>query len=262
MLKNNFGVHLSPLPDTIIAERSFEILFGNTNRALSQSLSAEIDDGVKNSDDVAYAYAYKDGKLAFTANCTEGFDIGFLQFVAYLEKNNYVVDSDLYVVCIMTREDYLERYNDYRIQVALLANSKFTQADFGGAPLEMPSDVYNDPLFYPAKNQHPRMFVAGADLSMIYDTMMNDPNMKAAREKIFELANSNNFTGIFPERTTSPARYDKEILAQMEARAFVYLMTGEKSYGYEAIVGAKNAMLTLNYTAEILLRTPITVRHT
>ena len=255
LLKDDCGLsHMSLRADTITAEGSFEILFGNTNRELSQSLNAAMLEGIKNADDVAYAYAYKDGKLAFTANCTNGFYFGFLQFSEYLKKNNYAIDSDLYVVCIMTREEYLERYESFRVQAALLANSKFTQDDFGGAPLEMPTDAYQDPILYPAKDQHPRMFVAGADLEMIYNVMMTDPNMEAARKKIFELANSENFTGIFPEvvgKSGKVYRYDKDIIAQLEARAFLYLLTGEKSYGYEAIVGAKNAILSLHYTTDI-----------
>ena len=239
----------------------FEILFGNTDRPISQDLLAEMQSGIVNEDDVAYAYAYVDGKLAFTASCAEGFDLGSIVLLSYLEENDYTIDVDLYEVNVMTRAEYdaaVEANKDAarykRMLAAIAANKQFTQADFGGAPLEMPSGVYDAPHFYPAKDQHPRMFVANADLEMIYNILISDPLMKPSYDKLMADANTEGYTGIFPEKVGSSGevyRYSSALLGQMEARAFLYLLTGDECYGYEAIVGAKNAMISLHYTTDL-----------
>ena len=64
---------------------------------------------------------------------------------------------------------------------------------------------------------------------------------------IFQMADTD-FDGKFPDPESLGLTYnygDGSLLGIIEAKAFMYLITGNELYGYEAIVGVKNAMLTM-----------------
>ena len=62
----------------------------------------------------------------------------------------------------------------------------------------MQTDRYTDPAYYPAPNQHPRLFFTEDKIDEIYDNLMNNPEFKTLRAMFWNFANAENFTGIFP----------------------------------------------------------------
>ena len=70
-----------------VAETAFEILFGKTNRQLSQDLAAKVDE--KNTGkNLVWGYAERDGKIAFYATSTEARNRGFDEFLEILTAND------------------------------------------------------------------------------------------------------------------------------------------------------------------------------
>ena len=102
---------------------------------------------------------------------------------------------------------------------------------------------------------HPRVFVTKDTVPKIKALLENEEYANLA-ERFWKLADSSAYEynmGKFPETTHTDGekcRYSASILSQIEARAMAYLVTGNEMYGYEAILGIKNAMLSLLYTTE------------
>ncbi len=151
----------------------------------------------------------------------------------------------------------------------------FTQEQFGGNYKEMPDTPYSVPDEYkPAENiQHPYLFFKSDDIPAIYKKLMGeDPEFAKLRDDFWTYADSENFTGEFPEESkekngvTYEYRFNTTVLAQLEAKALAYVMKmyeaslpensanktaiedEAKVYGTEAIIGAKNVILTLDYS--------------
>lgn len=125
----------------------------------------------------------------------------------------------------------------------------YGQEVFYSSIITMDTEKY-EPAATPSGRTHPYVFFSRSDLDQIIKTFNSD-EFAAARVQFWNYANTANFTGEFPEREGVEYRFSTSILAQMEAKALAYLITGDPVYGYEAIIGAKNAMLTLNYTKDI-----------
>ncbi len=251
---------IRPVPDTA-AEKEFEILIGATDRAFSKELLAEVNE-ISSDSLYVWAYAYKDGKLAFVANSPEGYNVGKKGFLALVSEDGTLsVPSDLYVFSSMTHEEYDEMLRaeeeankQQMIQNLIDRNNQFTQSQFGGDPLEMPTNLYESPHTYPTANQHPKYFVTAENLDELRYDFLENPDYEQLRKTIYSYANKvrgDAYTGEFPVRDAQGTRFDTDMLAQLEAKAFVYLMTGDVSYGYEAIIGAKNAMLSVHYTTAL-----------
>lgn len=105
------GVSLRAVPDTN-EETEYEILVGNTSRQVSAQLHSEVNGMVTSDAPVVWGYTYKDGKLAFTANCEDGFTIGGKDLLALVsEEGTLSVMSDLHTVKSLSAEEYRE-YKD------------------------------------------------------------------------------------------------------------------------------------------------------
>lgn len=120
---------------------------------------------------------------------------------------------------------------------------------------------YGKPSAYPKKGQHPRYLVndeiieklsavleAGKEPASVYYSLVKD---------FWSLADANEVKhrfGVFPESVGQSGeiyRYDGQMLSMIEAKALAYLVTGDEAYAYEAIICAKNAMLTLHWTKDL-----------
>ena len=255
-----YKVRLRAKSDAAGAVSDKEVLIGSTNRPESEQFLEMLNASVELPEDLAWGYAVINGKLLYNANNATAFNHGIEEFISYLTENNFTVDSDLFVLNTKTRAEYdaeieadAELKRQLRIKELIAINSAFTQSDFGGAFKEMQTDRYADPTYYPAPNQHPRLFFTADKIDEIYDNLMNNPDFKTLREMFWNFANAENFTGIFPAEYKNGVEYhfNATILAQMEAKALAYILTGDEIYGYEAIIGAKNAMLTLHYIPEL-----------
>ncbi len=159
-------------------------------------------------------------------------------------------------------------------------NGEFDLSAFGGAHSTMPS--YTKPstegdlptVKAPAVTaDHPYLFFTSDEIGEIYN-QLGKPEFSEIAERFWAYANSTNEgrnPGVFKDETTYSGgnpytyRYNKNVIAAVEAKALAYLLLKyeaslpenaanrtaieEKAeiYGLEAIIGAKNMMLTLDY---------------
>ena len=116
--------------------------------------------------------------------------------------------------------------------------------------LDLPEGDYPIPPAAPDDKKHPYLYFTEYDIPEIKKTLEH-PHFAGAAKKLWEYANVESFTGIYPERVGKSGltnRWDVEINATLESKAFAYAITKDERYGLEAIIGAKNAMLTVFFT--------------
>ena len=271
------GVTLTTVTDSE-TESSKELIIGDTCRQLSSEIKARATDGAAQTDHV-WGFYYKEGQLAFYYNTDVAFERGCEEFAAkFLKDSGLVVPTDTLSFGKLTAAEYEKELEDKAAEEkaeaeakkqaelderltavkAAMAAATFTDASFGAdgnwqTTYAMPEGVYSTDV--KLVNEHPRLFVTKADVKNLRATLEKDiyKNLSAS---FWALADSKNFTGVFPETTHDDgetSRYSELILQQIEARAMAYLVTGHKAYGYEAILGIKNAMLSLKFTSNIHL---------
>ena len=236
-----------------------EILIGTTNRTESQDFLKEVTAQKRNSDDLAWGYAVKGGKLLFVASEAAAFEQGKTDFVNALKSYDYSIPADFCVIHTMTKADYekvleekKEAEKQKKIEELKAENAKFTQSTFGEVK-EMPTDEWPMPNYWPTLGDHPRLFFTEADIDDIYYNLFNHPDFDTLRKTFWEYANAEDFTGKFPTQYKNGVayNYNTTVVGQLEAKAMAYLLTGDELYGYEAIIGAKNMILTINYPKEL-----------
>ncbi len=269
------------------AEVAKEILIGETNRALSAELKATVDAIADNGKSYAYGYAVKNGKLALYASgiiATEYLfnDIEKIIFSAdgitlkeglFIVKAKSVAEYEAELKEIENAKaeaEYKKRLEKALAGLEAYKGSAIFRTDLGsygydgddpndgkhdgkvyeGAEL-MPSDAYPDPLQYPTYGEHPRILV-NTDTVETVRALFNNPPEELAHlvENVKKLADYD-FDGTFEEIPGKTYTYNTSLFKYMEAKAFMYLMTGDRLYGYEAILCAKNCILTMVYTEEI-----------
>ena len=127
----------------------------------------------------------------------------------------------------------------------------FNSDDFGeySADLFINGNTYRKPTVYPV-DSHPRILFTEKTIDSLRENIKSEESA-AAYDRYMELSDSE-FDGKFEamegERIDN---YNANKAAILEAKAFRYAMTGEEKYGYEALIGAKNAMLTINVTHNV-----------
>ncbi|MBR2466697.1 MAG: InlB B-repeat-containing protein, partial [Clostridia bacterium] len=150
--------------------------------------------------------------------------------------------------------------NEYNLSVSAGGNGdKYALVDYGEEVyldriVTMNTSSY-EPSATPAGKSHPYLFFTADDVGKLLETL-NSSEFYATAGKFWSYANTKDFTGEFPQWSGAvaddgPERWSTDVLAVLEAKAFAYIVTGDPSYGYEAIIGAKNAMLTLDYSPRI-----------
>ena len=166
----------------------------------------------------------------------------------------------------MLHEGYSPEKREARILELKEKNEAFTYEVFGIAE-KMPTDAYSEPPFDAAAVPHPRLFLNGdtiPTLKRLFAKDSTDESVAPIRELLWQYADRDDVTDGFPEvgepilyragtRHAPDADYylknkiDLEQMASLEAKALAYLITGDELYALEAILGAKNAMLTLRF---------------
>ncbi len=257
-----------PVPDTA-AESEFEILIGATDRAYSGELLEALNSYGSLEERYIWGFGYKDGKLAFVANSSIGYELGKGEFLALVSAEGTLsVPSDLLVINSMTVEDYEEllreqeeaRKEEY-IRELLEMNAAFSSEKLltegykgmiGAEGAYFKESPYDAPWVYPAEGEHPRYLLTKKSVENI-KKMKDDPEYRDLFYHLEKYAEKDIYNGVFPVKngTHGTYRYDTDVLAGISARAMMYLLTGEEYYAYEAIVSIKNAMLTLNFTEDI-----------
>lgn len=101
---------------------------------------------------------------------------------------------------------------------------------------------YQLPAYIPSGDR-PRLMVRKDELSKLKENL-NHPTNKEAYETIVELANTNDDCKV-PESTGT--RYNSLKLSYVEARAFMYLITGDKEWGEKAKEGLFNHLDTVDF---------------
>ena len=164
----------------------------------------------------------------------------------------------------------LERYSPEEREARILSlkekNEAFTYETFGIAE-KMPTDAYAEPPFDAAAVPHPRLFLNNdtiPTLKRLFAKDAADGSVAPIRELFWKYADRDDVTDGFVE-LGEPILYragtlhapdgdyylknkiDLELMASLEAKALAYLITDDELYAYEAILGAKNAMLTLRF---------------
>ena len=127
----------------------------------------------------------------------------------------------------------------------------FNTEDFGEYTPEIfiEGNTYRKPTVYPTAS-HPRILFTRNTVDKLRCAIKADESA-AAYKRYIELSESD-FDGRF-EALEGEKRnnYDPDRAAVIEAKAFRYAMTGEEGFGYEALLCAKSAMLTIDVTHNV-----------
>ncbi len=127
-----------------------------------------------------------------------------------------------------------------------------------------------EPWLYPAKGEHPRYLLTESNIERIREILEEGKDKTSdyytLAKMFWELANTDMesiYYGEFQnqykstggnswlEPTGEPYRYDGKTLGIIDAKAMAYMLTGDVTYAYEAIIAIKNAMLSLHYTTDL-----------
>ena len=127
----------------------------------------------------------------------------------------------------------------------------FSTEDFGdySADLFINGNTYRKPTVYPER-YHPRILFTKNTIDKVRESIKSEESA-AAYNRYIELSESD-FDGRF-EKLEGERRnnYNADRAACIEAKAFRYAITGEEKFGYEALLGAKNMMLTMDVTHNV-----------
>ena len=243
--------------DDTSEEVALEILFGKTNRQLSQELVAKVDE--KNTGkNLVWGYAERDGKIAFYATSTEARNRGFDEFLEILTANDseISVPKGMWVIREVTEAELEQEKADAEAEAERLHQEKIDETralieavrkNFGALP-KFPQD-YGIPSIVPTVGEHPRIWVKEGDLAQIIANLEHSENL-ANYNKVKEKADVT-YDGKLPAPSTKTYNYSAEGLAKIESLAFMYLVTGDKLYGYSAILATKNYLKTIVITNDL-----------
>ncbi len=133
-------------------------------------------------------------------------------------------------------EKTLHAYGDIDSLKDLIAS--FDDSVFGEPIGDIFTSPFPHPPVYPTAGMHPRVIVNAGDLERIKPSITK-PQNKSAYESYLSYTECL-MTGEYAGSTF-------ELLTRIEAKAFRYLLTGEKLYGYQAIYNIRNAILTAEH---------------
>ncbi len=263
-LKSEFGITANYRIDSSSEEGAFEILLGQTNRAFSVELMAKVSAASEN-DNLVWAVAEKDGKIAYLSNSAEAFERGKADFLSFISEDGLSIPKGTVKIHTLSRAEYDEevRLEQEKIDAEkeqnkltrieelkkLIAQFKYEQ--FGDAPTtSMIGDTYGKPAVYPNYGEHPRVNITSNMIPEILKYMETQEASYTVYE-FWKLANTE-YDGKLPpatEHTTGRIGFhnmDEKGLAIIEAKAFAYLLTGDELYAYEAIYAMKNFLVTID----------------
>ena len=103
---------------------------------------------------------------------------------------------------------------------------------------------YQLPSHVPS-GERPRVMVRKDDLNKIRENLVHPANLDIYKN-VQELANNNSDCKLSTPNTIASMNYNDEKLAYIEARAFMYLVTGDKDWGEKARDGLLNYLKTVS----------------
>ncbi len=267
-------------------EAALEILVGDTNRSETAALVPKlqgaatvsafyymvaVEDGklvILADNEVGYIYALdyikntyiKDGKMTLKESTCDmkpvvwddyyASDLYFDRLTAEADKGRYDEEKDQLngemgryddngQNTIMTVEQAITQYKNQVAAFDTALFGEYTSVTFTSA------NTYREPTLYPEKGAHPRILFTANTINEVRANLEAPENAKAYKRYIAlsDAPCDGKFKTVTGNMTHN---YDSSITAKIEAKAFRYAMTGDKIYGYEAILAAKNAMLTID----------------
>lgn len=287
----DFDVFMTSGVDVLEKETANEILLGTTNRALSASLADEVNKRAKDGSlvwciaeengKIAYLASSEDAfirgegdllalfsengitiergaRIIFTLSLEEYEEEKRLEeekkeeekLDALRETNDAFQNSQFY---------YVDTENDYNLPESdggktdnypLVGYGETVTVD---KVLSLPTDSFPAPHAYPSVSEHPYFYFTKEYIDDL-KRALDHPDLAAAKKQLFEYADTKDFTGIMPEgvgKSGRTYRWSHEVCAILEAKAFAYVLTGDEKYALEAIIGAKNAMLSVKVTIDL-----------
>ncbi len=124
--------------------------------------------------------------------------------------------------------------------------ASFNTADFGEytADTFTSANKYRKPTVYPSAD-HPRILFTKNTIDALRKNIHAEESAEAY--KMYIEYSEDPFDGDFGEVNEKyKHNFSDRKVGIIEAKAFRYAMTGDEKYGYEAIIAAKRAMLTIN----------------
>ena len=255
------GANLEIVTDSS-AEKSHEILIGNTNRAQTQALVPDLESKITVSA-FNYIVAEKDQKLVILSDSNIGY-VYALDYIktTYLENGNLSItkdvcdiqqiawdvyyNSDLYYDRLVAeadkdRFDFIKdqldketgRYDDNGNSITTVADaihgykkliSSFESKRFGAysASVFTSKDVYDAPTVYPDE-AHPRILFRESDLPELRENLLSEQNA-VQYKKYIALSNASS-DGLFVTISGDMKHnYSYDIVARIEAKAYRYIM--------------------------------------
>ncbi len=252
------------------AETEKEILLGATSRAQSAEIMANLQK-LKTEKTFHYTIAMVDGKAVMAANDVLGYTYlkerladdfirnGKLYLPADIHETVEITmdeyyASEFYAAVLKAQEDRVERENFIAAEEARLReesltklktmNDAFTAEQFGKIT-SFANSPYGKPEIYPDEGQHPRILFTDSRLEKIRAGAEAEENAAAYKKYLVQSEYHIGYGKLPEPQQAGGHNYDKEILGAIEAKAFRYALTGDEYFGYEAVVGIKNYILTL-----------------
>ena len=202
----------------VTKETELEILIGDTDRDFSKMLLEAINAYGSVDEFFVWGYAYRDGKLAYTANSDIAFSLGAEEVLSLVaEDGTLSVPSDLWVIGAKSVEEYEEekraeeeaKREEY-LNSLIEMNDAFTDDQFN-TDLYTPGQFYKpmidedgngyftatkngEPWVYPAKGEHPRYLLTEQNipkiLAILEEGKNPDSDYFVMANTFWELANT------------------------------------------------------------------------
>ena len=257
-LFNELGVsYVRVGADTVTPESKFEILIGITNREYSRELSDAVA-AVLPDDGIAWGIAVLDGKIYAVASSDSAYERVRKELFSFKDGNSFSIPADYYHVTAMTKAELDEEYaqdkgiriEEMKQKIDAFVNTDFTQGEeMDIAFTRMPESPYVRPDHYPSVGVHPRLNITADLLVSVREYVEHTEEGQILLEKLETLA-AEDFDGLLEPATMHTGdraglhNVNEKGLAIIEARAFLYLVTGDEEYGYNAILTMKNFFKT------------------
>ena len=104
-----------------------------------------------------------------------------------------------------------------------------------GADPEAAPERFPPPPVYPVTGEHPRVLLRKQDVAVIR-ARLDHPENAGIWKQVREMAAEPTIEGLDPKKHTSPrGLYNVRVLRVIEAKAFVWLMTGDRAMGESAV---------------------------
>ena len=267
------GFTLAPVVPATTEARECEILFGETDREASAIAIEYFNEKYSEADGHAYVIYYRDGKLAFYANSTEGYAIALNDFMAkYVTDTTVAFKDTLKEYSSITLDDYSEylldvRFEEYEAQreknegnlPALLDKVTAQREDiassgiFGTSTKNLGAQSWGVVETKPTED-HPRLLLNKNTLNDVALKFATDEatNERLRKNIAYMIVND----AILPEpifhgtNTTvdidNVHNFNSEYLEIIQSKALGYLIYDDEYLGYEAILYIKNYIKSLD----------------